>query len=181
MGGSCWRRWLRLAICPADGKEIEAYRKIMKQVWFAVLTGLLLTGSGCGKPGSQPGLSLDGPAGAAPLTVDNVSRKALRMEKALVQMLDGLKNPAGGAVSLDEGRVRALQQEVVELKEWARTLPGKPEEERRALEQAWGEAEARLRELARQILQSDAAAADLYGPVLNDLVQQVNAAQGRSS
>jgi hypothetical protein len=78
------------------------------------------------------------------------------------------------ACTLDSQEVRKLQGELVELRYWGGAMQQLSGGERLSLQQAWGKTEARLRKLAGQIVASNPHSADVFGPVLSDLLRQVH-------
>lgn len=84
------------------------------------------------------------------------------------------------AKSVDDDYLRRLRLASNDLQKWTRPMGKLPAAERLAFQRAWSQSEPRLRAIAEQIVKSSPVSADLYGPALFELLEQVRALSERS-
>jgi hypothetical protein len=85
-----------------------------------------------------------------------------------------------GSSPVPHTQLRSLQDELTWLQGWGWAMQQLSTDQRRPLQQAWAQAEPRLRELAARIVDSNARSADEYAPVLSELLNQVKTLQSRT-
>lgn len=66
-----------------------------------------------------------------------------------------------------------LEQQIAELRNLKQAMEQMPREERDAAQEVWEKTEPRLQKLARDIVQTSSESADLYAPVLFELLSEV--------